>query len=281
MKITRCVLDDTDGWALVGEHSLRMLHGAEDFGQAIALASATDESRAQSIGDAVPLESVRWLPPVLASTKIICAGVNYAKHAAEMDRQALQYPSMFVRFADSFVGHGEPVIRPRVTDSFDYEAEFVVVIGRTGRHIPEHVALDYVGGYTCMAENSARDYQKHNAQVTPGKNFDRSGSMGPWIVTSATIPDPGTLVVTGRLNGGIVQQAGVCELVCPVARLIAYVSTFTTLRPGDMIATGTPEGVGASRKPPRFMQAGDVFEVDIEEIGCLRNHVELEQEANR
>ena len=259
MRIARCKVDDADVWAVVGNHSLRVLQGAEDFGQAIACACGTDESRTQSIGDAIPLEFMHWLAPVLASTKIICAGVNYAKHAAEMARQGLQYPSMFVRFADSFVGHGEPVIRPRVTDSFDYEAELVVVIGRAGRHIPEDLALEYVGGYTCMAENSARDYQKHNAQVTPGKNFDRSGSLGPWIVTPQTIPDPEALVVMGRLNGGIVQQAVVRELICPVARLIAYVSTFMTLRPWRHDRNRHTRGCRCIEKAATFHAGGRCF----------------------
>ncbi|MFT4507159.1 fumarylacetoacetate hydrolase family protein [Caballeronia sp. 15711] len=277
MKIARCIYRDAGVWGLVDDRTLQVLDGAGDFGQALALASARNRFGTQGKLKEIPVEDVRWLPPVLASTKIICAGINYADHAAEMNRQVIPHPPVFARFADSFVGHDEPVILPRVSDSFDYEAELAVVIGRAGRHIQESSAMDHVGGYTCMAENSVRDFQKHTTQVTPGKNFDRSGSLGPWIVTSDAISDPTKFTVTGRLNGEVVQQAGVHELICSVARLVAYVSTFTLLRPGDVIATGTPAGVGSSRKPPLFMKPDDVFEVAIDGIGCLRNRVQQEQ----
>lgn len=270
MRIARCSYGDSIAWCVVTDEEVRLLDGVAEFSQALAVGPAS-KSRP------VPIDKVRWLPPVQASTKIICAGINYARHAAEMRRQTAAYPSMFVRFADSFVGHDEAVVQPWVTESFDYEAELAVVIGRAGRHISEHAAMEYVGGYTCMAENSVRDFQKHNAQVTPGKNFDRSGSMGPWITTSDTVTDPRALQVAGRLNGAVVQKASVDELITPIARLIAYVSTFTALRPGDVIATGTPDGVGASKSPPRFLQPGDVFEVEIDGVGRLRNRVEREQ----
>jgi 2-keto-4-pentenoate hydratase/2-oxohepta-3-ene-1,7-dioic acid hydratase in catechol pathway len=273
MKLARCTYQRRPVWVVVEGTDVRLIEHATDFESALALASSANEER-------IAIDAIRWLPPLEASTRVICAGINYAKHAAEMDRQALSYPALFVRFPESFAGHDVDVVRPRLTNAFDYEAELAVVIRRAGRHVSVEQAMTHVGGYTCMAENSARDYQKHNAQVTPGKNFDLSGALGPWIETADGIANPESLVVTGRLNGEIVQCAPVSELICPIARLIAYISTFTALKPGDVIATGTPEGVGASRNPPRFMQAGDVFEVNIEGVGLLRNRVAAEKEVS-
>ncbi|MBB1593196.1 fumarylacetoacetate hydrolase family protein [Achromobacter sp. UMC46] len=220
-----------------------------------------------------PLAGVRLLPPVPAPGKILCVGLNYGRHVAEAGRELPAHPSVFPRFADSFVGHGEPVWKPRLSDKFDYEGELAVVIGRAGRHIAARDALSHVAGYTCMAENSVRDFQKHNAQVTPGKNFERSGSIGPWLVTADEIGDPARLQVISRLNGAVMQQGDVSDLIFPIPELIAYISAFTPLSPGDVIATGTPEGVGSSRKPPRFLAAGDTLEVEIPGVGTLVNTV--------
>ncbi|AUA57867.1 Ureidoglycolate lyase [Achromobacter spanius] len=220
-----------------------------------------------------PLAGLQWLPPVPAPGKILCVGLNYGRHVAEAGRDLPAHPSMFVRFADSVVGHREPVWKPRASDRFDYEGELAVVIGRGGRHIAAEDALSHVAGYTCMAENSVRDFQKHNAQVTPGKNFERSGAIGPWLVTADEVGDPSRLEVMSRLNGERMQHGQVSDLIFPIPELIAYISAFTPLSPGDIIATGTPEGVGSSRKPPRFMVAGDTLEVDIPGIGTLVNTV--------
>lgn len=220
-----------------------------------------------------PLAGLQWLPPVPAPGKILCVGLNYGRHIAEAGRDLPAHPSMFVRFADSVVGHREPVWKPRASDRFDYEGELAVVIGRGGRHIAAEDALSHVAGYTCMAENSVRDFQKHNAQVTPGKNFERSGAIGPWLVTADEVGDPSRLEVMSRLNGELMQHGQVSDLIFPIPELIAYISAFTPLSPGDIIATGTPEGVGSSRKPPRFMVAGDTLEVDIPGIGTLVNTV--------
>ncbi|MGE8589301.1 MAG: fumarylacetoacetate hydrolase family protein [Alcaligenes sp.] len=220
-----------------------------------------------------PLAGLQWLPPVPAPGKILCVGLNYGRHVAEAGRDLPAHPSMFVRFADSVVGHREPVWKPRASDRFDYEGELAVVIGRGGRHIAAQDALSHVAGYTCMAENSVRDFQKHNAQVTPGKNFEHSGAIGPWLVTADEVGDPSRLEVMSRLNGERMQHGQVSDLIFPIPELIAYISAFTPLSPGDIIATGTPEGVGSSRKPPRFMVAGDTLEVDIPGIGTLVNTV--------
>ncbi|WP_454674113.1 fumarylacetoacetate hydrolase family protein [Achromobacter pestifer] len=221
----------------------------------------------------LPLAGLQWLPPVPEPRKILCVGLNYGRHVAEAGRELPQHPSLFPRFADSFVGHGEPVWKPRLSDKLDYEGELAVVIGRAGRHIAAGDAMAHVAGYTCMAENSVRDYQKHNAQVTPGKNFERSGAIGPWLVTADEVGDPARLEVISRVNGEVMQHGHVSDLIFPIPELIAYISAFTPLSPGDVIATGTPEGVGSSRKPPRFLAAGDRLEVEIPGIGTLINMV--------
>jgi 2-keto-4-pentenoate hydratase/2-oxohepta-3-ene-1,7-dioic acid hydratase in catechol pathway len=237
--------------------------GAEQIAQA-----------AQAVGmPCRTLAGLRLLPPVPAPRKILCVGLNYGRHVAEAGRELPAHPSMFARFADSFVGHEAPVWKPRLSDKFDYEGELAVVIGRAGRHIAARDALSHVAGYTCMAENSVRDFQKHNAQVTPGKNFERSGAIGPWLVTADEVGDPARLQVITRLNGTVMQQGDVSDLIFPIPELIAYISAFTPLSPGDVIATGTPEGVGSSRKPPRFLTVGDTLEVEIPGIGTLVNTV--------
>jgi len=227
----------------------------------------------QSSG-ALPLASVVLLPPVVDPAKILCVGLNYRSHAQEAGVAVPEHPSIFARFPSSLVGHEQPVTRPRESDRFDYEAELAVIVGRRGRRIPEARAMDYVAGYACLAENSVRDWQRHAAQVTPGKNFDASGAFGPWLVTKEEADPLEKMTVTGRLNGEIVQQGSVADMVFSVPRLISYLSTFAELLPGDVIATGTPAGVGAGRKPPRFLHAGDVFEVEISNLGVLRNAVQ-------
>lgn len=229
--------------------------------------------RAMSARTAIPADAVRWLPPIPEPRKILCIGLNYGAHVQESSRERPLHPSVFVRFADSFVGHGEATVRPFASEKFDYEAELAVVIGRPARHVREEEAMHSVAGFTCLAENSVRDYQKHAAQATPGKNFHRSGAFGPWLVDARSVGDPTRLEVIGRLNGERVQHDSVSHLIFSIPKLIAYLSTFTPLLPGDVIATGTPSGVGTSRKPPLYLRAGDVFEVEIPGVGCLRNPV--------
>jgi 2-keto-4-pentenoate hydratase/2-oxohepta-3-ene-1,7-dioic acid hydratase in catechol pathway len=217
------------------------------------------------------LFDVHFLPAIPNPEKILCAGINYRSHAAETGRELPKQPSMFIRFPDTLVGHEDAMIRPSVSDNFDFEGELATVIGRGGRHIkPEH-ALDHVAGYTCFVDGSVRDYQKFS--VTSGKNFPRTGPLGPWIVTADEIPDPSRLVLTTRLNGREVQRSGTDLLIYSIPQIIAFCSDFTTLHPGDVIATGTPEGVGHHRTPPLWMKAGDVLEVEITGIGTLRTHV--------
>jgi 2-keto-4-pentenoate hydratase/2-oxohepta-3-ene-1,7-dioic acid hydratase in catechol pathway len=178
---------------------------------------------------------------------------------------------MFIRFTDTLVGHGGELIRPKVSDNFDFEGELAVVIGKPARHVTAEQALDHVAGYTCFVDGSVRDYQKFS--VTSGKNFPGTGPLGPWLVTPDEIPDPSKLTLTTRLNGSQVQHSPTDLLIYSIPQIIAFCSDFTQLSPGDVIATGTPEGVGHSRKPPLWMKPGDVLEVEISGIGTLRAHV--------
>src|SRR6516165_10215426 len=214
---------------------------------------------------------VKWLPAIPNPDKILCAGINYRSHAAEMSRELPKQPSMFIRFADTLVGHGGELIRSKVSDNFDFEGELALVIGKGGRHIPADRALDHVAGYTCFVDGSVRDYQKFS--VTSGKNFPGTGPLGPWLVTSDEITDPSRLTLTTRLNGTEVQRSPTNLLIYSIPQIIAFCSDFTALAPGDVISTGTPEGVGHSRKPPLWMKPGDTLEVEITGIGVLRAQV--------
>ena len=219
------------------------------------------------------LEDVEFLPPVADACKLLCIGINYVPHMKEMGRERPEYPVVFVRFADSIVGHGQPMIRPSESVQFDYEGELAVVIGRRARRVSRAAALDYVAGYACFNDGSVRDYQRHSQQFTPGKNFHASGSFGPWLVTTDEVPDPRKLRLATRLNGEVVQDESVGELCFDVAQLIEYCSKWAQLDPGDVIVTGTPGGVGAGRKPPLWMKSGDTVEVEISKLGVLRNPI--------
>jgi len=217
------------------------------------------------------LADIAFLPVIAQPGKILCAGINYRSHATETGRALPKQPSMFIRFADTLVGHDGAMIRPSVSDNFDFEGELAVIIGKGGRHITAERALDHVAGYTCFVDGSVRDYQAFS--VTSGKNFPGTGPLGPWIVTTDEIPDPSRLTLTTRLNGAQVQHTTTDQLIYAIPQIIAFCSDFTELNPGDVIATGTPEGVGHSRKPPLWMKPGDVLEVDITGIGTLRAHI--------
>jgi 2-keto-4-pentenoate hydratase/2-oxohepta-3-ene-1,7-dioic acid hydratase in catechol pathway len=224
---------------------------------------------------ALQLVSVIPLPE-----KIICVALNYHDHIAEANlhlpggREAPRYPMCFIRLPDTLVGHRQPLVRPRVSTQLDYEAELLVVIGRdVPRYVPKQEALQYVFGYSAMNEGSIRDYQFHSRQLTPGKNFAGSGSTGPWIVTADEIPDPQDVDVQFRLNGELLQSANTSDMIFGVADLIAYISEWIPLKPGDLIASGTMGGVGFTRKPPLFMKPGDTAEVTIAGIGTLGNGV--------
>jgi 2-keto-4-pentenoate hydratase/2-oxohepta-3-ene-1,7-dioic acid hydratase in catechol pathway len=188
-----------------------------------------------------------------------------------VSRELPKQPSMFIRFTDTLVGHAGAMIRPKLSDNFDYEGELALVIGKAGRHIPPERALDHIAGYTIFVDGSVRDYQKFS--VTSGKNWPGTGPLGPWLVTTDEIPDPSSLTLTTRLNGVEVQHSGTDKLIYSIPQIVAFCSDFTTLSPGDIIATGTPEGVGHGRKPPLWMKPGDTLDVEITGIGVLRAHI--------
>ena len=220
------------------------------------------------------LEEIEFLPPIPdPAAKLICVGINYMPHIREMGRERPDYPVLFVRFADSVVGHGQPMIRPLASVRYDFEGELAVVIGKRARHVARNAALNHVAGYSCFNDGSIRDYQRHGPQWTPGKNFHHSGSFGPWIVTADESSNPKAFHLRTVLNGTVVQDESVAELCFDIPELIEYCSTWSQLEPGDVIVSGTPGGVGAGRNPPLWMRAGDVVAVDITDVGTLRNPI--------
>jgi 2-keto-4-pentenoate hydratase/2-oxohepta-3-ene-1,7-dioic acid hydratase in catechol pathway len=219
------------------------------------------------------LDTIAFAPVIPDPGKIICVGLNYRDHVAETGRTVTEKPALFARFACSQVGHLQALVKPKVSDDFDYEGELAVVIGKPGRHIPAGRALEHVAGYACYNEGSIRDWQRHTSQFLAGKTFDQSGSFGPWLVTSDEIPDPSKLTLQTRLNGTVVQNTTTELMITAVPELIAYTSTICPLAPGDVIVTGTPGGVGLKRTPPLWMRPGDTVEVEISGIGTLRNMV--------
>ena len=224
--------------------------------------------------DRMPLADVKLLPPVPRPGKILCLGLNYSEHAAEGGHDVPDYPVVFMRTTSSLVGPGAPVLRPRVSDQLDYEAELAVVIGRRCHEASEAEALDHVFGYTLLNDVSVRNYQRRTSQWTMGKNFDGTGPMGPAIVTADELPEGANgLGIRTRLNGETVQNATTDQMIFKVARIIALISEVMTLEPGDIIATGTPSGVAHARKPPLWMKPGDRIEVEIDGIGTLANPI--------
>lgn len=216
-------------------------------------------------------------PPIPDSRRITCIGLNYKAHIAETGNQPPKYPILFPRYPDSLVGSGADLVRPTVSEMFDFEGELAVVIGRRGRAIPASEALGHIAGYACFNDGSVRDFQRHTTQFMPGKNFWRSGSFGPWLVTPDEVGDVGALQLTTRLNGSIVQQTLLDDLLFDAAALVAYISQIWEVRPGDVIATGTPGGVGSMRKPPLWMKPGDEVAVEIDRLGTLANRIVAEE----
>jgi 2-keto-4-pentenoate hydratase/2-oxohepta-3-ene-1,7-dioic acid hydratase in catechol pathway len=240
-------------------------------------ADALDEMRRVATG--VPadyaLADVTLQVPLPDATNYFCVGRNYKGHVAEVAGKLPDFPSMFLRLPRSIVASGAPIVRPAVSGDFDFEGELALVIGTGGRHIKRQDALAHVAGYSIFMDGSIRDYQFKHC-LTVGKNFFSTGSFGPWIVTADEVGDPAQLDLRTRLNGGEVQHTRTEDFIFDIPHIIEYISAFTTLMPGDVIATGTPEGVGFARKPPLWMQPGDSLEVEISRIGTLRNAVVAE-----
>ena len=230
-------------------------------------------------GEPIPLSQVRLLPPIPNPEKVICIGANYADHVNECAAAIPEEPLVFCKFPTALRANGDPVVLPRSSSEVDYEAELVVVIGRGGRHIRKEDALQYVAGYCCGNDISARDWQlrKPGGQWLLGKSFDSFAPFGPALVTRDEVPNPGNLHIQFRLNGETLQDSNTSHLIFPIETLIAYLSGLFTLAPGDLIFTGTPAGVGAARQPPVFLRPGDTLEVEIEHLGVLRNPVVSEE----
>jgi 2-keto-4-pentenoate hydratase/2-oxohepta-3-ene-1,7-dioic acid hydratase in catechol pathway len=241
--------------------------------RAVLAGDALADLEADSDGQAFDASSVEYLPTIPNPDKVICVGVNYRPHLEEMGRSPPDHPVMFVRFAGSQVGHKQPIVKSRATEQYDFEGELGVVIGRPARYVSRDAAMDYIAGYTCFMDGTARDWQRHTTQFTPGKNFHRSGAMGPYLVSRDEIPDVTNLELQTRVNGAVMQEGRVSELIFDIPYLIEYLSTFTELLPGDVISTGTPAGVGAARTPPIWLADGDEVAVDIGGIGVLVNPV--------
>jgi 2-keto-4-pentenoate hydratase/2-oxohepta-3-ene-1,7-dioic acid hydratase in catechol pathway len=248
----------------LGVASLKALIAADGFARAESLAGEAADHAWRAIA---------FEPVIPEPDKIICIGINYEEHRAETGRPVVAYPTVFTRFFNTQVGHEQPIVRPLVSNNFDFEGELAVVIGKPGRAIPEARAFDHVAGYTCYNDVSVRDFQSHTSQFTPGKNFVATGPFGPFLVTPDEVGPLGPQRIQTRLNGEVMQDARLDQMIFNVPKLIAYCSLWTELRPGDVIVTGTPGGVGARRDPPLWMKPGDEIVVEIEGVGQLVNRV--------
>jgi len=280
MKIAMYMRNGVRGIAVLGAEGLKGLEegGPGWPGDLDALISGGADLRevGARLSSAPLLDAgtISYLPPLVRPSKILCIGLNYRDHSSETGLKLPDYPAVFARFPSCLVGHGQPLVKPAVSDQFDYEGELVAVIGRRVRKVSREEAPDFVAGYSAFNEASVRDFQMRTSQWTVGKNFDGSGAFGPWLVTPEELP-PGArgVRIRTRLNGQTVQDGNTSDMVFDVADLVSILSRTMTLEPGDVLVTGTPSGVGMARKPPLFMKPGDVCEVEIEGIGILRNPV--------
>ncbi|HLK26465.1 MAG TPA: fumarylacetoacetate hydrolase family protein [Caulobacteraceae bacterium] len=253
--------------ARLGVASLKALLRAGGLERARAFAGSAPDH---------PWSAVAFDPVIPDPDKIICIGINYEDHRAETGRSAVAHPTVFTRFADTQVGHGQPILKPKASETVDYEGELAVVIGAEARDVAEADALSHVAGFACYNDVSIRDFQRHTTQFTPGKNFPGSGPFGPYLTTSDEVGPLGPQRIRTRLNGEVVQDSKLENMIFDVPKLIAYLSLWTLLRPGDVIVTGTPGGVGAARNPPLWMKPGDSVEVEIDGVGLLKNEVAAE-----
>ena len=250
--------------------TLAQFIGSADFARREAICAG---ARAE-----LPLDGITYLPVVPRPEKIVCAVRNYMDHhqealAAGLKRELSEQPPIFLRVWRSQVAHGQPIVRPNVSESLDWEGELAVIIGKAGRNIPESAAFEHVAGYSIYNDASIREWQFHAKQIAAGKNFESTGAFGPWMVTADEIGPGEPLRIETRLNGERMQSGTTGDMIFSIPKLISYASCIFTLVPGDVIATGTPSGVGFSRNPPRFMKPGDIVEIDIERIGTLSNPV--------
>ncbi|HKT76463.1 MAG TPA: fumarylacetoacetate hydrolase family protein [Sphingobium sp.] len=265
--------DGTPSFGRLDGEAIVELSGAPSLKAALAagsLASLTE-------GPRYARADVVLLPVIPDPAKILCVGLNYAEHVKETGREQKEHPAIFVRYADSLVADGQPMVKPAVTSRFDYEGELAVIIGKACHKVARADAMAHIAGYACFNDGSARDWQRHNIQFTPGKTFPGTGGFGPALVTPDEIADLAALRVQTRLNGQVMQDQPVSDMIWDIATVIEYISAFTPLSPGDVIATGTPGGVGDKRNPPLYMRAGDKVEVEIGAVGTLTNRIIDEQ----
>ena len=281
MRFIRYAQNGAEGLAVRTEDGARGFL-TTDAGYPGSLFSLINEGRAAldaagaalASGNPVDLDKIDYLPPITEAEKNIAVGLNYSAHTAEGPHEQPDYPTLFARFASSFVGNGAPMLRPRQSEKFDYEGELVAVIGKTAKNVSRAEALDHVAGYSLFNDGSIRDYQRRTPQWTPGKNFDGTGAFGPEFITADELPAGCKgLTLTTRLNGQEVQKAPIDDMVFPIDELVEIISAVMTLKPGDVIITGTPSGVGHARKPPLWMKPGDTVEVEVDQVGILTNPI--------
>ena len=278
MKFASFKLNGTASWGLIDGAEAVDLGSLSrdrypDLKSVIAAGALAELAAASAKAARHPLANISWLPVIPNPDKILCIGLNYETHRKETGRTEVENPTVFARFANSQTGHLANIIRPRVSKDLDFEGELAVIIGKPGRYISRAAAWDHIAGYACYNEGSVRDYQRHTHQFTPGKNFPQTGAFGPWMVTPDEAGDLGPLRLQTRLNGEVVQDATISQMIFGIPQQIEYCSSFTRLEPGDVIVTGTPGGVGSRRTPPLWMKPGDVVEVEIDRIGLLRNGI--------
>jgi 2-keto-4-pentenoate hydratase/2-oxohepta-3-ene-1,7-dioic acid hydratase in catechol pathway len=284
MKLASYVVDGVETFGVVRDGGVVTL-GERLKGRYATLRDALAGDGLKEISDATRgmapdrgLSEVRFLPVIPNPDKVLCVGLNYRSHAVEIGREPGEKPSVFVRLANTLVGHEGALIRPSVSKNLDFEGELAVIIGRGGRHISLATALDHVAGYSCFVDGTVRDFSKHSLAVA--KNFVATAPLGPWLVTRDEITDPTRLTLQTRLNGKVMQNAGTEEFIHSIPEIIAYCSIFTPLRPGDIIATGTPAGAGVGRTPPIWLEHGDRLELEISAIGTLRSIILREDSAD-
>jgi len=278
MKLASFQLHGRETWGVVERDYIADVgttHGSRfpDLRALIAAGAYGQAQEAAVNATRVPLAAVTWLPVVSNPQKIFCIGLNYDEHRKETGRAEVAHPTVFARFANSQTGHLCDVPLTHLSSQLDYEGEFAVIIGKRGRYVSASDALTHIAGYACYNDFTVRDWQHHTHQFTPGKNFPRTGAFGPWMVTPDEIADLDSLHLQTRVNGETVQTARLGQMIFGIAELIAYCSSFTQLEAGDVIVSGTPGGVGAKRQPPRWLQPGDLTEVEIDGIGLLRNRI--------
>ncbi|MDH0126871.1 fumarylacetoacetate hydrolase family protein [Brucella pituitosa] len=277
MRLSTVRIAGRTTWGVVEENGFRDVGATlsdlyADLKAAIS-AGLAGVAEAAASATVTPLAELEWLPVIPNPDKILCVGLNYETHRLETGRSEVENPTIFARFANSQTGHLAPIVRPKVSTDLDYEGELAIIIGKPGRYISRADAMSHVGGYAIYNDGSIRDFQRHTHQFTPGKNFPDTGAFGPWMMTPDELGPLPDLRIQTRLNGEVVQDTTFDHMIFDIARQIEYCSTFTRLEAGDVIASGTPGGVGAKRNPPLWMKPGDIVEVEIDRLGILRNPV--------